>query len=101
MIIILDNLSIHCGEEIIEVIQVEEHIMRHLPPYSSDFNLIELSFSVLKAWIRRHYQFLGSQYENFGEFLWRAIIQSKCDRFTSSQFRHSAGGVYIEQEELD
>jgi transposase len=101
MVIILDNLSVHCAEEIIQAIQTEGHIVRFLPPYSPDFNLIELSFSVLKAWIRRYYHFFRPQCEHFGEFLWRAIIQSRCDRFARSQFRHSADGIYIEQEELD
>ena len=101
MVIILDNLSIYCGEEIVEAIQTEEHLIQFLPPYSPDFNPIELSFSVLKIWIRHHYQFLRPQCEHFNNFLWRAIIQSKCDHFTSSQFQHSAGGIYIEQKELD
>ena len=48
MIIIMNNLFIHCLAEIVEAIQVEEHIVQFLPSYSSDFNLIKLSFSVLK-----------------------------------------------------
>jgi transposase len=101
MVIILDNLSVHCAEKIIQPIQTEGHLVRFLPPYSPDFNPIKLSFSVLKAWIRHHYHFFRPQCEHFGEFLWRAIIQSKCDRFARSQFQHSAGGIYIEREELD
>ncbi len=41
------------------------------------------------------------QCANFGEFLQRAIIESRCDRFARAQFRHAAGGVYIEQDELE
>jgi hypothetical protein len=30
-----------------------------------------------------------------------AIDSSRCDRFARKHFQHSAGGIYIEQEELD
>ena len=100
MLIVLDNLSIHCANEIIDTIQAEGHIVCHLPLYSPDFNPIELTFGVLKAWIKRYYHLMRSQCADFGEFLWRAIIESKCDRFARAQFRHAAGGVYIEQDEL-
>jgi hypothetical protein len=92
IVIILDNLSVHCAEEIIQIIQTEGHIVRFLPPYSSDFNSIKLFFSVLKVRIRHHYHFFRPQREHFGEFLWRAIIQSRCDRFARSQFQHSLSG---------
>jgi hypothetical protein len=38
---------------------------------------------------------------NFGDFLRAAIAQSRCDQFARQQFRHAAGGIYIEQEELE
>jgi transposase len=46
----MDNNSTHINEAIISTIKAEGHIVRFLPPYSLDFNPIELSFSVLKAW---------------------------------------------------
>jgi len=74
--------------------------MRFLPLYLPDFNLIELTFSVLKSWIKRYYHFTRRTYSNFSDFLRAAIIQSRCDRFARQQFRHAAGGAYIEQKEL-
>ncbi len=45
----MDNVSIHCNARIEELIISHECEVRYLPPYSPDFNPIELSFSVLKA----------------------------------------------------
>jgi len=38
---------------------------------------------------------------NFGRFLKMTIEYSRCDHFARQHFRHSAGGIYIEQEELE
>src|SRR5256885_2867002 len=100
-VVVLDNNSTHIDEVITSAIEAEGHIVRFLPPYSPDFNPIELTFSVLKAWIKRHYHFTRQSYTNFGDFLRMAIEVSHCDRFTRQHFRHSAGGVYIEQAELE
>jgi transposase len=101
MVIIMDNLSIHINQRVVDSIERAGHLVRFLPPYSPDFNPIELTFSVLKSWIRRHYYFVRQAYDNFGDFLRAAIVQSRCDRFARQQFRHAAGGIYIEQEELE
>ena len=34
-------------------------MLKYLPPYSPDFNLIELSFHELKAWIRCNRQLIN------------------------------------------
>ena len=49
-VIIMDNVQIHC-DEAVRNIALEEagYIVQYLPPYSLDFNLIELSFSVIKV----------------------------------------------------
>jgi transposase len=49
MVIVLDNVSIHIGEEATRRIEAAGHLIRFLPPYSPDFNPIELTFSVLEA----------------------------------------------------
>jgi transposase len=49
-VIVIDNNSTHIDEVIANAIEAEGHIVRFLPPYSLDFNPIELIFSVLKAW---------------------------------------------------
>jgi len=68
-------------------------LVRYLPPYSPDFNPIELTFNILKAWMRKNWV---SRRENFTNFLWYALEHSKCDRFAKEQFRHAADGVYCE-----
>ena len=45
----MDNASIYVNPRIQEVIEAHDCQMRYLPPYSSDFNPIELTFSVLKV----------------------------------------------------
>ena len=48
-IIILDNNSTHIDKIVIDAIEAKGHVVCFLPPYSPDFNPIELMFSVLKA----------------------------------------------------
>jgi transposase len=99
-VIVLDNCSTYCHPSIIEAIESEGYLIRYLPPYSPDFNPIELSFSVLKAWIRRNWVYTRHLHENFGNYMVWAIAQSVCDRFAREQFKHSANGLYIEEDEL-
>ncbi len=83
------------------MIEAHGHLIHYLPSYSPDYNSIELTFSVLKAWIQQNYCFIQPAYSNFGGFLSSAIELSHCDQFAREQFRHAAGGVYIEQRVLD
>ncbi len=51
-------------------------ILARLPPYSPDFNPIETSFALLKAWIRRNEELVKSytaEYDGFGQFLQDAV----------------------------
>ena len=48
-VIIMDNASIHVNPRIKEAIEAHGCQIRYLPPYSPDFNPIELTFSVLKV----------------------------------------------------
>jgi len=58
-VIVMNNVSIHCND------------------------LIELSFSVLKAWVRRHFHEIWLSFEgSFDEFLHYAVARSRCDRFS-------------------
>lgn len=100
MVIVMDNVSIHISEEVTRMIEAEGHLIRFLPPYSPDYNPIELTFSVLKAWMKRHWVFLRQNCDSYGNFLELAIRESRCDCFAQEQFHHAAGGVYIEEEEL-
>jgi hypothetical protein len=63
MVVVLDNVSVHIANKVTQPIVDAGYIIKYLPPYSPDFNPIEMSFSVLKAWIRRRYWRLRG---NFG-----------------------------------
>lgn len=82
-VIIMDNLRIHNDPRVKQAIEAAGHIVRLLPPYSPDFDPIELTFATLKAWIRRHYYYKRQQYPEFGSFLRAAVEESRCDRFAA------------------
>lgn len=100
MVIVLDNASTHCDPVVAELIEAEGHVVQYLPPYSPDYNPIELTFSVLKAWMKRNYVYHRHQIERFGDFLEEVVRASRCDQYARKHFKHAAGGLYIEREEL-
>jgi transposase len=51
-LVILDNLAAHRGDDIRHAIEAGGATLRFLPPYSPDFNPIELCFAKLKAILR-------------------------------------------------
>ncbi len=76
-VIIMNNVSIHCNARIEKLIISHECEIRYLSSYSSNFNLIEFSFSVLKIWIRRHFKKIWPHFEGtFDEFLHYAVARS-------------------------
>lgn len=55
MFLLMDNAPIHRNGRLDDICYAASIKLVKLPPYSLEFNLIELSFSSLKAWIRRNY----------------------------------------------
>jgi transposase/uncharacterized protein YnzC (UPF0291/DUF896 family) len=51
-IVVLDNLSAHTGETIRQLIEARGARVQFLPPYSPDFNPIELCWSKIKTALR-------------------------------------------------
>jgi transposase/uncharacterized protein YnzC (UPF0291/DUF896 family) len=51
-IVVLDNLSAHTGETIRQLIEAQGARLEFLPPYSPDFNPIELCWSKVKTALR-------------------------------------------------
>ena len=101
-VIILDNAGAHCPPAIVDAIHRRGCLVRHLPPYSPDYNPIELSFSVLKAWFRRNFDCLWPSFEgSFGEFILMAVRRSQCDRFAMKHFKHSSEGGYVFEGEVE
>ncbi len=51
-VVVLDNLAVHKQPEVRAAIEQAGALLRFLPPYSPDFNPIELAFAKLKAFFR-------------------------------------------------
>jgi transposase len=51
-VVVLDNLAVHKQPEVQAAIEGVGALVRFLPPYSPDFNPIELAFAKLKAFLR-------------------------------------------------
>jgi transposase len=52
-IVVMDNLSAHTGATIRQLIEARGACLQFLPPYSPDFNPIELCWSKVKAALRK------------------------------------------------
>jgi transposase len=53
-IVILDNASIHYGQQFTDLVAAHGVRVEYLPPYSPGYNPIEQSFNVLKMWVKRN-----------------------------------------------
>ena len=51
-VVVLDNLPAHKVAGLAERVEARGARLLYLPPYSPDFNPIELAFSKLKTWLR-------------------------------------------------
>jgi len=51
-VVVLDNLAVHKQPEVRAAIEAAGAQLRFLPPYSPDFNPIEMAFAKLKAFLR-------------------------------------------------
>jgi transposase len=51
-VVVLDNLAVHKHPAVRASIEQAAALLRFLPPYSPDFNPIELAFAKLKAFLR-------------------------------------------------
>ena len=74
-VLVMDNAKIHYHPDLVRICNEAGVKVEYLPPYSPDFNPIETSFALLKAWIRRNTD-LAEAYslsDTFGDFLQLAI----------------------------
>lgn len=53
-VIVLDNARIHHNSDWIDMVKSVGGYVEFLPPYSPDFNPIELAFSTIKAYLKKH-----------------------------------------------
>jgi len=59
-VLVMDNARIHHDEEFISIVEEFGGRVLFLPPYSPDFNPIELAFSVIKSWLQKYDIFVRS-----------------------------------------
>lgn len=74
MFLVIDNAPTYRNDWLRDICHTAGIELVKLPPYSPNFNPIELSFSSLKAWIRRNFQ-EADCFETFGHFMDYAISQ--------------------------
>ena len=79
-VVVLDNLAVHRQPEVATAIAAVGAHLRFLPPYSPDFNPIELAFSKLKAFLR------AARPRTFDQVC--ALIAAALDLFTSTECRN-------------
>lgn len=79
-VVIMDNLSSHKVKGVVDAIESVEAKVFYLPPYSPDFNPIELAFSKLKQLIR-------SAKQRTVDALWNTC-GNILDNFTESEIRN-------------
>jgi transposase len=79
-VVIMDNLSSHKVKGVANAIESVKAKVLYLPPYSPDFNPIELAFSKLKHLIR-------SAKQRAVEGLWK-LCGNILKQFTESEFRN-------------
>jgi len=54
-VIIMNNTDSYIDDRIVNTIRVYDLLVRYPSPYCPQYNPIELSWSVLKAWVRRRF----------------------------------------------
>ena len=95
-LLIMDNASIHVAEVVNSFCQQFGVEIAYLPPYSPQYNPIELTFSVLKSWIRRNFRRLFRAFEgDFEAFLRFAIRHSRCDHHARKHFTLPMVAIYM------
>ena len=73
-VVVLDNLPAHKVAGLAELMEARNARLLYLPPYSPDFNPIELAFSKPKTWLRTAQVCTHDALE--------AVIQTATDRMT-------------------
>jgi len=87
-VLILDNARIHHDDGLLEYLNAFGVRVEFLPPYSPDLNPIELAFSSIKSYLKRHQYFVESCLDP------KYPLFVACSRITSSlssSFFNAAG----------
>lgn len=89
-IVIMDNLPAHKVSGVREAIEAAGAILLYLPPYSPDFNPIEMAYAKLKALLRK------TAARTIGD-LWNAIADA-LDAFTPTECQNYFTAAGYDQE---
>lgn len=95
--IVMDNVSWHHSEKIVQMCRDVGVVLEFLPPYSPDFNPIEEHFGVLKKFINKKWHenenFIAREFKIFLE-LCVDVVGDDAD-IAGNHFRHA--GISITQ----
>ena len=89
-VVVMDNLPAHKAEGVRQAIEQAGAELHYLPPYSPDFNPIEMAFSKLKAVLR-------GKAERTVSALWDAVGQAN-PLFTPNECAHYFAAAGYEPE---
>ena len=65
-VVVMDNLSVHKGQRVRELVESAGCELRYLAPYSPDFNPIEEALSKIKAFSARRRPGAGGHWLGYG-----------------------------------
>lgn len=85
-VIVLDNCVVHRHADVLAMCEEAGVHIQFLPPYSPDYNPIELTFNVLKQWIKSNNFLIHTFPGDFGAFLQHATEASGCDAHALRMF---------------
>ena len=96
-VLMMDNASFHRSDRIRQMCADAGIILIYLPPYSPDFNPIEVFFAELKAFIKKEWKVFEANPEpDFGAFLtWCVEVVGQREGSAKGHFRHA--GIAIEE----
>ena len=98
-VICMNNLNVHLDARVKQTIEDKNCLIRFLFFYSSNYNSIEFTFSILKTWMRRHFRQLRAQFEsNFEDFLKHALKINDCSDHAKTHFRHNVESYKFESD---
>lgn len=86
--LVIDNASIHISKRITSMCEQAGIQLEYLPPYSPDFNPIELSFNKLKTWIKRNIRD-AKAFSTFSNFLAFGVNSMDTAAYAPAWFWHA------------
>jgi transposase len=89
-IVVLDNLSAHKAAGVAEAITAVGAQLRYLPPYSPDYNPIELAWSKIKSQLRT----AGARTRKKLNCCLRLALQQITPQEAQAWFRHDGYGLH-------